>query len=39
MVTPVWFPILKLWDKLQVLWQITVVSTWLKGNIDNSGDS
>jgi hypothetical protein len=33
----VWFPILELWEELQVFWQVTVVGTWFKGNIDNSG--
>ena len=36
-VAPVWFSILKFWEKLQILWQVTVVGTWLKGNVDDSG--
>ena len=32
------FPILELWEELQVYRQVTVVGTWLKGDIDNSGD-
>lgn len=31
-------PILELWEELQVFWQVTVVGTWLEGNVDNSDD-
>lgn len=33
----VWLPILKLREKLLVLREVTVVGTWFKGDIDNSG--
>jgi len=38
-VALVWFPILELWEELEVHWQVTVVGTWLEGNIDDSGGS
>ena len=36
-VASIWLPILELWEELQILWKVTVVGTWLKWNIYDSG--
>lgn len=36
-VASIWLPILELWEELQILRKVTVVGTWLKWNIYDSG--